>query len=190
MLDDRAKSVADTLDQADERLADAEKQKAEYTQQLADARGEASRIIEEARKRALDDAVVYKQIDRLGTTEYFLNSLRFEHDENVMVPMSEMTEARRMACEALDAARLEAFAPARKPVHRVTEQLVPNAHKVRNCSVWLVNTYCALRQREEGQRSAAGRSGAYPFRWRLLQPPAADGGRLYEGGAARAQGGP
>ena len=52
MLDDRAKSVADTLDQADERLADAEKQKAEYTQQLADARGEASRIIEEARKRA------------------------------------------------------------------------------------------------------------------------------------------
>ena len=52
MLDDRAKSVADTLDQADERLDDAEKQKAEYTQQLADARGEASRIIEEARKRA------------------------------------------------------------------------------------------------------------------------------------------
>ena len=39
MLDNRAKSVADTLDQADERLADAEKQKAEYTQQLAAARG-------------------------------------------------------------------------------------------------------------------------------------------------------
>ncbi|WP_293838605.1 U32 family peptidase [uncultured Phascolarctobacterium sp.] len=94
--------------------------------------GETDFIVEEARKRALDDAVVYKQIDRLGTTEYFLNSLRFEHDENVMVPMSEMNEARRMACEALDAARLEAFAPARKPVHRVTEQLVPNAHKVRH----------------------------------------------------------
>jgi F-type H+-transporting ATPase subunit b len=52
MLDERAKNVADTLDQADARLADAEKQKAEYTQQLADARGEAARIIEEARKRA------------------------------------------------------------------------------------------------------------------------------------------
>lgn len=51
---------------------------------------------------------VRKQLDRLGTTEYFLNSLCFEHDENVMVPMSEMNEARRMACEALDAARLNA----------------------------------------------------------------------------------
>ena len=30
-----------------------------------------------------------------------------------MVPMSEINEARRMAAEALDAARLEAFAPKR-----------------------------------------------------------------------------
>ena len=61
MLDNRAKSVADTLDQADERLADAEKQKAEYTQQLADARGEASRIIEEARMNEAE-----KDIQRLN----------------------------------------------------------------------------------------------------------------------------
>lgn len=91
--------------------------------------GETDFIVEEARKRALDYAVVHKQLDRMGTTEYFLNSLNVELDDNVMVPMSEMNEARRMACEALDAARLEAFAPARKPVHRHNESFVPNAKK-------------------------------------------------------------
>ena len=39
LLDARAKKVSDTLDQADSRLAEAEAQKAEYTQQLAAARG-------------------------------------------------------------------------------------------------------------------------------------------------------
>ena len=91
--------------------------------------GETDFIVEEARKRALDYAVVHKQLDRMGTTEYFLNSLNVELDDNVMVPMSEMNEARRMACEALDAARLEAFAPARKPVHKHNESFVPNAKK-------------------------------------------------------------
>lgn len=91
--------------------------------------GETDFIVEEARKRALDYAVVHKQLDRMGTTEYFLNSLNVELDNNVMVPMSEMNEARRMACEALDAARLEAFAPARKPVHKHNESFVPNAKK-------------------------------------------------------------
>lgn len=91
--------------------------------------GETDFIVEAARKRALDEATVRKQIDRLGTTEYFLSSLKFIHDENVMVPMSEMNEARRMACEALDAARLEAFAPSRTLVHGYKEQLTPNAYK-------------------------------------------------------------
>lgn len=91
--------------------------------------GETDFIVEKARKRALDYAVVHKQLDRMGTTEYFLNSLNVELDDNVMVPMSEMNEARRMACEALDAARLEAFAPARKPVHKHNESFVPNAKK-------------------------------------------------------------
>lgn len=91
--------------------------------------GETSFIVEAARKRALDEEAVRKQLDRLGTTEYFLNSLSFEHDENVMVPMSEMNEARRMACEALDAARLEAFVPARTPVHSYSAKLYLPARK-------------------------------------------------------------
>lgn len=89
--------------------------------------GETEFIVEPAMKRALTDDTVRKQIDRLGTTEYCLNSLTFEHDENVMVPMSEMNEARRKAAEMLDAARLEAFAPARTQGHQISEKLVPEA---------------------------------------------------------------
>ncbi len=81
-------------------------------------------IVEAARKRALDETTVRKQIDRLGTTEYYLNSLCFEHDEDVMVPMSEMNEARRMAVEALDTVRLESFAPARINVNTFDEKLL------------------------------------------------------------------
>lgn len=73
-------------------------------------------IAEPARKHALDEAAVRKQVDRLGTTEYELKELETVLDDGLMVPMSEINEARRKACEALDAARLEAFAPARKPV--------------------------------------------------------------------------
>lgn len=65
-----------------------------------------------------------KQVDRLGTTEYVLNSLTVDLDDGVMVPMSEINEARRMAAEALDAARLEAFAPKRTEKHKVDVQLV------------------------------------------------------------------
>ncbi|MER2139421.1 MAG: U32 family peptidase, partial [Succiniclasticum sp.] len=73
-------------------------------------------IAEPARKHALDDAAVRKQIDRMGTTEYVLAVLKTDIDEGVMVPMSEINEARRKACEALDAVRLETFAPARPKV--------------------------------------------------------------------------
>ena len=105
--------------------------------------GETDFIVEEARKRALDEDVVRKQVDRLGTTEYFLNSLTFEHDENVMVPMSEMNEARRMAAESLDAARLEAFAPARKQRHSYNTELVPRekGSRERN-STSIVTVHC------------------------------------------------
>ena len=80
-------------------------------------------IAEPARKHALDEAAVRKQIDRMGTTEYTLEALTTELDENVMVPMSEINEARRKACEALDAARLEAFAPVRPKVKNQNSML-------------------------------------------------------------------
>ena len=78
--------------------------------------GQTKFIVETARKHALTEETVRKQLERLGTTEYGLNQLQLICDANVMAPMSEMNEARRLACEALDQARLEAFLPARKPV--------------------------------------------------------------------------
>ena len=82
--------------------------------------GETDFIVEAARKHPLDEATVRKQMDRLGTTEYTLRNLQFIHDENVMVPLSEINEARRLATERLDAARIEKFAPRRKRATSVT----------------------------------------------------------------------
>ena len=119
--------------------------------------GETNFIVEEARKRALDDDVVRKQVDRLGTTEYCLNSLTFEHDDNVMVPMSEMNEARRMAAESLDAARLEAFAPARKQRHSYKAELVPREKGNRNRNA-IITVHCdTVPKVEEALRGGADR---------------------------------
>jgi len=119
--------------------------------------GETNFIVEEARKRALDDDVVRKQVDRLGTTEYFLNSLTFEHDDNVMVPMSEMNEARRMAAESLDVTRLEAFAPARKQRHSYKAELVPREKGNRNRNA-IITVHCdTVPKVEEALRGGADR---------------------------------
>ena len=66
-----AKGVADTLDQAETQLAEAERQKAEYTQQLASARGEAAHIVEEARKRA--DLAYSRRMDEAAQDVQRLN---------------------------------------------------------------------------------------------------------------------
>ena len=75
--------------------------------------GETEFLAETARKHALDEKAVRKQLDRLGTTEYELGHLSLDLDDGLMVPMSEINEARRKACEALDIARTESFAPSR-----------------------------------------------------------------------------
>ena len=77
-------------------------------------RGETEFITETAKKHALTKESVKKQIDRLGTTEYELKDISFEIDDNVMVPVSEMNEARRMAVEDLERNRLAKFEPQRE----------------------------------------------------------------------------
>lgn len=52
LLDERAKGVTDTIEQAESQLAQAQQQKQEYTQQLAQARSEAAGILDQARKQA------------------------------------------------------------------------------------------------------------------------------------------
>lgn len=68
--------------------------------------GKTEFIGEAAKKRPLSDEVIRKQVDRLGTSVYELTELQAEISGEVMVPMSEINEARRQAVEELDAQRL------------------------------------------------------------------------------------
>lgn len=58
-------------------------------------------IVEAARKHALNEETVRKQVDRLGTTEYELSDLVLECDENVMVPMSRDQRGSPFSCAKL-----------------------------------------------------------------------------------------
>ena len=66
-------------------------------------------IGETARKRPLTEETVRKQAERLGTSVYELVYLKTVIDGNVMIPMSEINEARRKAVEMLDKQRLAEF---------------------------------------------------------------------------------
>ena len=63
-------------------------------------------IGEAARKRPLSEETVRKQVARLGTSVFALASLACEIVGEVMVPVSEINEARRRAVEELEEKRL------------------------------------------------------------------------------------
>lgn len=66
-------------------------------------------IVEKALKRAMNEQTVHKQMARLGTTIYELHNLVCDIDENVIVPMSVMNDARRDLVEKLMQERLAAY---------------------------------------------------------------------------------
>ncbi|WP_037371017.1 DUF3656 domain-containing protein [Selenomonas sp. AE3005] len=68
--------------------------------------GRTAFIGETAQKRPLSEEVIRKQVDRLGTSVYELQELTTDIQGAVMVPMSEINEARRQAVEELDNQRL------------------------------------------------------------------------------------
>lgn len=78
--------------------------------------GRTSFLAEAARTRPLDKASLRRQLERLGATEYVLDKLELALEGELMVPVGEINEARRQACEALDRARLDDFLPPRRPV--------------------------------------------------------------------------
>lgn len=71
--------------------------------------GETAFLAEAAHKRPLDEATVAKQVGRLGTTVFDIATIDCRIDGVVMVPISEINEARRQAVEALESARLARF---------------------------------------------------------------------------------
>ncbi|MBP2633818.1 MAG: peptidase [Firmicutes bacterium] len=66
-------------------------------------------IAEKALKRPLTIETVQKQIERLGTTVFEVRNFKCNIQDEIMVPMSEMNEARRVAVEMLERARLATF---------------------------------------------------------------------------------
>lgn len=71
--------------------------------------GQTDFIGEEALKRPLTDETIKKQISRLGTSIFCLKNLTCTLSGNVMVPISEINEARRRAVEMLEKSRLAKF---------------------------------------------------------------------------------
>lgn len=81
-------------------------------------------IGESARKRPLSEEIIRKQVSRLGTSVYEMKSLTCDIAGEVMVPMSEINEARRKAVEALDALRLkEIEARSARPEPKFTDRI-------------------------------------------------------------------
>lgn len=81
-------------------------------------------IGESARKRPLSEEIIRKQVSRLGTSVYEMKSLTCDIEGEVMVPMSEINEARRKAVEALDALRLkEIEAREHRPEPKFTDRI-------------------------------------------------------------------
>lgn len=62
-----------------------------------------------ARNRPLTEETIFKQVERLGNTMFSLQELTCDIQGEVMVPVSEINEARRKAIEALEQERLNVF---------------------------------------------------------------------------------
>lgn len=95
--------------------------------------GKTDFIGESARKRPLSEEIIRKQVSRLGTSVYEMKSLHCDIEGEVMVPMSEINEARRKAVEALDALRLkEIEAREHRPEPKFTDRIArPTPKKAR-----------------------------------------------------------
>lgn len=88
------------------------------------AEGKTDFIGESARKRPLSEEIIRKQVSRLGTSVYEMKRLHCDIAGEVMVPMSEINEARRKAVEALDALRLkEIEAREHRPEPKFTDRI-------------------------------------------------------------------
>jgi len=77
-------------------------------------------LAEKAIKRPLTVETITKQIDRLGSTIFSLNHLECSIEGEIMVPVSEINDARRRAVLELEKARLASYDRPPLPAHRYT----------------------------------------------------------------------
>ena len=74
-----------------------------------EATAETKFLAEVAKNRPLTFDTLFKQIGRLGNSVFELVLLKTRLDENLMVPLSELNEVRRVAVEKLENLRLQKF---------------------------------------------------------------------------------
>jgi len=75
-------------------------------------------MAEKGERRALSEADVIAQLNRLGNTIYWVDSWDIKVESGVMVPLGKLNELRRSLIEELDAARLKSY---RRPSVSVKE---------------------------------------------------------------------
>ncbi|CUH96201.1 hypothetical protein P22_2290 [Propionispora sp. 2/2-37] len=92
-------------------------------------------IAEKARNRPLTAETISRQIERMGNTVFAVQSLNCQIQGEVMVPVSEINDARRRAIDGLEQARLDRFIRSREksvvlpriagPVIREKKRMMP-----------------------------------------------------------------
>jgi putative protease len=87
-------------------------------------------VAQKAIKRSLTPETIAKQVERLGSTIFSLNTLECNINGDVMVPISEMNDARRRAVEELEKARLAPFQRESVPIKKyVVRDFIPSNMK-------------------------------------------------------------
>lgn len=121
--------------------------------------GETGFLAEAALKRPLTEDAVYKQVDRLGNTPFIINTFTADIAGELMVPVSEINEARRQAVEKLEAMRLE---PYKRELVRDWEKRVREALKITRGRQETGAGVAQRRLEFAGQREGSPRKGFGP----------------------------
>lgn len=116
--------------------------------------GKTDFLAETAKNRPLTREIIERQLQRMGTTVYSIADLTISLEEGLMVPVSEINEARRRAVEALDTARLAGY-------DRVALQTFEKCQTVRKTGRrWTALPVIAVAVASIEQAQAALRGGA------------------------------
>jgi putative protease len=104
---------------------------------------ETEAVLQAARNRPLTDEVLREQFGRLGNTPYFLTDIKVSVADGLMMPLSELNQARRRAIEKLMADTLKSY---QRPTVNIADQDlfgVPSlpSHELgqRRISVWVAD---------------------------------------------------
>ncbi|WP_313990347.1 DUF3656 domain-containing protein [uncultured Selenomonas sp.] len=82
-------------------------------------------IVVRANNRPLTEETVQKQMGRLGTTVFVLDTLSCDIDASVMVPVSELNKVRRLAVAAIEDQRIEYFRARRDDTVQSAARRIP-----------------------------------------------------------------